>query len=359
MDDINNDFVRRRAYLKNYKSELLSCVYLNELRKMDEEDSLEEDYIQYVNFSILFSEFLLALKNYFAENRQVVANGPFRLHGEESYENPFFRCVLTEVENWVVVEFQDGNFVELLGPFLDTLYDIDFPILKEWVTVFSPYFGIYENKLRIKKYYGIRVVNRFYKSVRNTNELCCLFRQNVNVLTNFQKKLQKFKLPFVEDYKVKRCVAVSVLNKGPNEKKFFSLSGFWDISEIRRYPILHGHQKIIGDCREYDFEKLFNNSSLRGKYTWCKIKGNMKSYMYNIGQVTELKKLKKIGVLGDVKEHYSCCERKILSYIELGNITNIRSLSIQIKLKPCLDCEQAIKGFETHWSKKITISYFK
>ena len=259
----------------------------------------------------------------------------------------------------LIMENVNDVFFELLRLYLYTLDELNYPFLKDRITEFSSYFHIYKNKLIIKKYFGTRVVNRLYKSARNANELCCLFRQNVNVLTNFQKKLQKIKLPFVEDYKVKRCVAISVLNKGPNEKKFFSLSGFWDISEIRRYPILHGHQKIIGDCREYDFEKLFNNSSLRGKYTWCKIKGNMKSYMYNIGQVTELKKLKKIGVLGDVKEHYSCCERKILSYIELGNITNIRSLSIQIKLKPCLDCEQAIKGFETQWSKKITISYCK
>lgn len=326
---------------------------------MDEENSSGYDFVQYANYSILFSEFLFALKKFFAEERRMTTNEPFRLHGDHFYENPFFRCTLTEVENWVVVEFQDDVFFELLRLYLYTLDEINYPFLKDRITEFSSYFHIYKNKLIIKKYFGTRVVNRLYKSARNANELCCLFRQNVNVLTNFQKKLQKIKLPFVEDYKVKRCVAISVLNKGPNEKKFFSLSGFWDISEIRRYPILHGHQKIIGDCREYDFEKLFNNSSLRGKYTWCKIKGNMKSFMYNVGQITELRNLKKTGVLGNVKEHYSCCERKILSYIELGNITNIWSLSIQIKLKPCLDCEQAIKDFEKQRNKKIAIGYLK
>lgn len=142
------------------------------------------------------------------------------------------------------------------------------------------------------------------------------------------------------------------------EMDCFAFSGGWDNDKypndlIKDSSILLRMKSFIEEA----VKKIFGRD-----LTWCIRKGNMISYEFRcsenkytrLGRIYKSCKDKRKNC---INIHFSCCERKILSYFEDKNDVD---LEIYVTFNPCSDCKLAIHQFlKEKKDSKIKVIYDK
>lgn len=149
----------------------------------------------------------------------------------------------------------------------------------------------------------------------------------------------------------KFCSGFVRVNSGDTDCYVFS--GSWD---NEKYPNkLTLNLPIMKDVIESVANKIFGRN-----VTWCIREANMRSYefRYQDGKYIRLDDaFKKFSDKRKacLNKHFSCCERKILSYFEEKDAVD---LEIYVTFKPCSDCELALCQFlKDKTGSKIKVVY--
>ena len=205
--------------------------------------------------------------------------------------------------------------------------------------------------------YGIPVVKRrdpkyIYRCIRRVNEYIAFqdhdfifnrIGQNLDLKRSLEKFINDLMNiePLQQDvqtYLTKKCIAVAT-HTHVHKNYYYALSGF-------------DYKSTSNTAKKGNvFEKALAYQSYASKYSRCTATDTMKSWFDTSKQTIREKPLilsKALNQLSTVnlKQEYSCCERKIFARIEkdFPNYTsNQDSITLSIIKPPCPNCTCAIK----------------
>lgn len=205
--------------------------------------------------------------------------------------------------------------------------------------------------------YGIPVVKRrdpkyIYRCIRRVNEYLAFQErdfifQRIERNQHLREKLKKFINDLmnieplqqdVQTYLTKKCIAVAT-HTHVHKKYYYALSGF-DYKST-------SNTAIKGNV----FEKALAFQSYASKYSRCTAIDTMKSWFDTSRQTIRekpliLSKAQNQLPTANLKQEYSCCERKIFARIEKdfpNYISNRDQITLSIIKPPCPNCTCAIK----------------
>ncbi len=135
--------------------------------------------------------------------------------------------------------------------------------------------------------------------------------------------------------------------------KYFNLSGVWDAQEDKLIKYFHFNSDTINKRKLLDklmdiLPSFYSNTPTH--YAYCNLKVLSSNVSY---KETTLKDALNLSLTeNQISKHYSCCERKMLSFVD-RNPSHQKNGFILIRKKPCDDCWNIIQKYKLHYNLAV------
>lgn len=160
----------------------------------------------------------------------------------------------------------------------------------------------------------------------------------------------------------RKCVAMLEAQNLPN--KIVAFSGYADNNDPDVECYLSSgllYDDLLALCEAYQFTLANLSPEVVSKivrFDKNRLKGPMRKELFDIliaskcSSDAELKKM----VRGEIRNKYSCCERKILAKIEADHLSPKNGL-LRIKFSPCPSCRKTLGHYERQYGRNWEINY--
>lgn len=326
-------FVKRRFYINNCEESFDACFLMTQFQFLNNQIETETSDIHFPIEQLYFIRYSYAFVAWDLLG-QLAKQGNHHLKSENT---PSLEC-LGE---------QTNSFIEIIKElYLDFFGIIEtYPFETEYVPYNIAAYDIYPIVRRRDPKY-------IYRCIRRVNEYLA-FQEHDFILHRLgqnpylREKLKKFINDLmnieplqqdVQTYLTKKCIAVATLTH-VHKNYYYALSGF-DYKQ-------NSNTAIKGNV----FEKALALQPFTSKYSRCTATDTMKSWYDTLNQAIRekpliLSKAKNQLPTANLKQEYSCCERKIFARIEKdfpNYIYNQDPITLSIIKPPCPNCTCAIK----------------
>lgn len=330
-----NRYIRRCVDNKNIDNAYNNCMYILDLRVVDENMSIsiDEDLIRHLDMAKEIVSYYCDISKQLNDakeiNIDVLYRGYDMFHQINISSDEEYRKLI----EWPLSRMRNQDNV---------------------------------NKEKYKLYFNMmlrRTSEYLSFGIKNRDKMFRFIELIINQMSSNYDKTGVSK-KFIDEYKNKKCVAVAKIEYKRYGKIEYGIafSGFWDNASIVNK--FNPDKKYTNDKNEKSFKELYlyiikkieYNNIDTDKMIWCRIDYNQVSYSIHpvTGTPYRLSDFKK-DRFECCRKHFSCCERKILANIHLKKIDNLK---IHVTKKPCIDCEKAIKDINSRYRKSfITVNW--
>ena len=327
-----NTFIKRRFSINNCEESFDACFLMTQFHFLShqiENETADTDFpieqLSFIRYSYAFVAWSLLRQIEKRDNYLENENTP-RLDCLGSLIEPFID-IIKKLYTFFFETTDDYLFEPEYLPNAAAAYDI-YPVVKRR----DPKY-IYRCIRRVNEYIAFQDRNFIFNRIAKNLDLKRRLERFINDLMNIEPLQQD-----VQTYLTKKCVAVAT-HTHVHKNYYYALSGF-DYKST-------SNTAIKGNV----FEKALAFQSYASKYSRCTATDTMKSWYDTLNQAIRekpliLSKAKNQLPTANLKQEYSCCERKIFARIEKdfpNYIYNQDPITLSIIKPPCPNCTCAIK----------------
>lgn len=326
-----NTFIKRRFSINNCEESFDACFLMTQFHFLSHQIENETadirlliEQLSFIRYSYAFVAWSLLRQIEKRDNYLENENTP-RLDCLGSLIEPFID-IIKKLYTFFFESTDDYLFEPEYSPQNIAAYGI--PVVKRR----DPKY-IYRCIRRVNEYIAFQDRNFIFNRIAKNLDLKRKLERFINDLMNIEPLQQD-----VQTYLTKKCIAVAT-HTHVHKKYYYALSGF-DYKST-------SNTAIKGNV----FEKALAFQSYASKYSRCIATDAMKSWFDTSRQTIRekpliLSKAQNQLSTANLKQEYSCCERKIFARIEKdfpNYIYNQDPITLSIIKPPCPNCTCAIK----------------